>query len=177
MPALWHARRNRAEAERTDRGDVIHSELLSCKVGPNGALDEVVTQLVRDVEMDGQPEIIKTALTYAEQGWVLAQSWLLSPAAWSQFGLLILAYVLAVIVTKRLRPKISQLLTPDSAQQNMLASGRRWLLIFVPLILPLLAYVFTAVGESVVRSLFDSGVVIAFGNRVFLFLAARTFVN
>ena len=177
MPALWHARRNRAEAERTDRGDVIHGELLSCKVGPNGALDEVVTQLVRDVEMDGQPEIIKTALTYAEQGWVLAQSWLLSPAAWSQFGLLILAYVLAVIVTKRLRPKLSQLLTPDAAQQNILASGRRWLLVFVPLILPLLAYVFTAVGESVVRSLFDSGAVIAFGKRVFLFLAARTLVN
>ena len=66
MPALWHARRNRAEAERTDRGDVIHSELLSCKVGPKGALDEVVTELVRDVEMDGQPEIIKTALNYAE---------------------------------------------------------------------------------------------------------------
>lgn len=146
-------------------------------MGPNGALDEEVTQLVRDVEMSGQPQIIKTVFVYAEQGWALAQSWLLSPAAWSQFGLLILAYVLAVLVTRRVRPKLVQILTPDEAQLTMLADGRRWLLRFVPLILPLLAYVLTAAGETVVRSLFDSGAVIAFGKRVFLFLAARTLVT
>ncbi|MCV2892673.1 mechanosensitive ion channel family protein [Lentibacter sp. XHP0401] len=127
--------------------------------------------------MDGQPEIITAALGYLEQGWTLAESWLLSPAAWSQFALLIVAYVMAVMAARMLRPKIAALLTPEETQKNILANGRRWLLAFLPLMLPLLAYVFTAIGESVVRSLFDSGAVIAFGKRVFLFLAARILVK
>ena len=45
------------------------------------------------------------------------------------------------------------------------------------LLLPLLAYGFTALGESITRSVFGSGAVIAFGKRVFLFLAARVFVT
>ena len=47
----------------------------------------------------------------------------------------------------------------------------------MPLISPLLAYALTGVGESIVRSLFDSGAVIAFGKRLFLFLAARALVR
>jgi len=43
--------------------------------------------------------------------------------------------------------------------------------------LPLLAYVFTGIGEGIVRSIFDSGAVIAFGKRVFLFLAVRALVR
>ena len=127
--------------------------------------------------MDGQAQIITTALGYLNQGWALAQGWLLSPAAWSQFALLVMAYVLAVLVARILRPKLAALLTPEAAQQNMLANARRWLLVFIPLMLPLFAYAFTAMGESVVRSLFDSGAVIAFGKRVFLFLAARILVQ
>ena len=46
-----------------------------------------------------------------------------------------------------------------------------------PLILPLLAYALTGIGESVTRSVFCSGAVIAFGKRVFLFLAIRTFAK
>ena len=47
------------------------------------------------------------------------------------------------------------------------------MLIFLPLLLPLLAYGFTGIGEQITRSIFGSGEVIAFGKRVFLFLAAR----
>ena len=53
---------------------------------------------------------------------------------------------------------------------------RRFVMQFLPLLLPLLAYGFTGIGEGIVRSLFDSGAVIAFGKRVFLFLAVRVLV-
>ena len=47
----------------------------------------------------------------------------------------------------------------------------------MPLLLPLLAYGFTGIGENVTRSIFDSGAVIAFGKRVFLLLAAYILVR
>ena len=47
----------------------------------------------------------------------------------------------------------------------------------MPLILPLLAYGLTGMGESLTRSIFGSGAVIAFGKRVFLFLAVRILVR
>ena len=108
-----------------------------------------------------------------DQALVLAQDWLLSPAAWSQFGLLIAAYLLARLVNRMLAPRITSLLTPEAENQSVLAKARRFILIFLPLLLPLLAYGFTAIGEVVTRSIFGSGAVIAFGKRVFLFLAAR----
>ena len=43
--------------------------------------------------------------------------------------------------------------------------------------MPLLAYVFTGIGETLTRSIFGSGAVIAFGKRVFLFLAIRSFAR
>ena len=112
-----------------------------------------------------------------DQGLTLAQEWLLSPAAWSQFALLICAYLLARLVNRIMAPKIKAVLTPDPANQSVIATARRFLLIFLPLLLPLLAYGFTAIGETVTRSLFGSGAVIAFGKRVFLFLAARALAN
>ncbi|MDU8927755.1 mechanosensitive ion channel [Alisedimentitalea sp. MJ-SS2] len=127
--------------------------------------------------MEGQPEIITKALDYAQQGWDIAKTWLMSPAAWSQFGLLLAAFLLALLITRKLRPVLTKLLTPPPGQTNIIAQARRFVLIFVPLVLPLLAYVLTGIGESVVRSLFDSGAVIAFGKRVFLFLAARILVK
>lgn len=108
-----------------------------------------------------------------DQALGLAQDWLLSPAAWSQLALLIGAYLLARLVNRILSPRLTALLTPDAGNTSLLAKARRFVLIFLPLLLPLLAYGFTAVGEMVTRSLFGSGAVIAFGKRVFLFLAAR----
>ncbi|MBZ8117692.1 mechanosensitive ion channel [Roseovarius sp. LXJ103] len=127
--------------------------------------------------MENPPEIVLQAMYYARQGWDLAQGWLLSPAAWSQFAILIAAYVLAVLISRKLRPLMTRLLTPPEEQEHVLAQARRFVLIFVPLILPLLAYALTGIGESVTRSIFGSGEVIAFGKRVFLFLAVRVLVR
>lgn len=126
--------------------------------------------------MDKHP-LIETALEYYQQGQELALSWLLSPAAWSQFGLLVVAFLVALVISRRLSGALRHILTPEDGNQGMVATARRFILRFVPLLLPILAYSLTAVGEQVVRSLFDSGAVIAFGKRVFLFLAARILVK
>lgn len=130
-----------------------------------------------EIDLTDQPQIVQDAFGWAQQIWDIAQSWALSPAAWSQFALLILAYLLAAVVAARLRGTLRRLLTPAEGADTMLVRARRASLIYLPLLLPLLAYFFTAIGETVVRSLFDSGAVIAFGKRVFLFLAIRTLVR
>ncbi|WP_299349534.1 mechanosensitive ion channel domain-containing protein [uncultured Shimia sp.] len=122
-------------------------------------------------------EVLDQAEAYFDQGRDLALEWLLSPAAWTQFALLLVAYGLAVLVSRRMRPLLERLLTPPDEAQNVLARARRFLFLFVPLLLPLLAYVFTGLGESVTRAAFGSGEVIAFGKRVFMFLAARILVK
>jgi small-conductance mechanosensitive channel len=109
----------------------------------------------------------------ANQGLALAQGWLTSPAAWSQFGLLALAYVLAWAVSRRLMRPLTRLLTPPEGKAGLVSDLRRFVLGFLPLMLPLLAYALTAGGEEVTRQVFGAGEVIAFGKRVFLFLAAR----
>lgn len=123
--------------------------------------------------MEESLPLVDQARAAFDQGVILAQEWLLSPAAWSQFGLLIGAYLLARIANRMIAPRLVSLLTPNEDNQSVFASARRFVLIFVPLLLPLLAYGFTAIGEVVTRSIFGSGAVIAFGKRVFLFLAAR----
>ncbi|MGA9435674.1 MAG: mechanosensitive ion channel domain-containing protein [Roseobacter sp.] len=130
-----------------------------------------------EIDLTDQPQIVQDAFGWAQQVWDVAQSWALSPAAWSQFALLILAYLAALLVAARLRGTLRRLLTPAEDAETMLARARRAALIYLPLLLPRLAYAFTAIGETVVRSLFDSGAVIAFGKRVFLFLAVRTLVR
>ena len=42
-----------------------------------------------------------------------------------------------------------------------------FILMFLPLLMPLLAYAFTGIGETLTRSIFGSGAVIAFGKRCF----------
>ena len=128
-------------------------------------------------DLSSQPEIVQQAYGYLLQGWELALSWLLSPAAWSQFALLVLSYLLAVLAARRLRPLLHHQITPQADASGVLPEARRFAVQFLPLLLPLLAYGFTALGETLVRSLFDSGAVIAFGKRVFLFLAARLLVR
>jgi small-conductance mechanosensitive channel len=128
------------------------------------------------IDLETQPEIVQTAAGYLIQGWELVASWLLSPAAWSQFGLLVVAYLAAVLVTRRLSPFLENLLNPGKST-NIFAQPRRFVMQFLPLLLPLLAYLFTGIGEGIVRSLFDGGAVIAFGKRVFLFLTVRVLVQ
>ncbi|WP_390911448.1 mechanosensitive ion channel domain-containing protein [Pseudosulfitobacter sp. SM2401] len=128
------------------------------------------------IDLSQQPQMVQTAAGYLQQGWDLAAGWLLSPAAWSQFGLLVVAYLAAVLITRRLRPFAEQLLDPGESL-NIFAAPRRFVMLFLPLLLPLLAYALTGIGEGIVRSIFDSGAVIAFGKRVFLFLAVRALVR
>ncbi|WP_386629576.1 mechanosensitive ion channel family protein [Sulfitobacter geojensis] len=127
-------------------------------------------------DLSSQPEIVQQAYGYALQGWELAMSWLLSPAAWSQFALLVLAWFLAGVIARRLRPALTQLIDPKE-KENIFSTPRRFVLPYLALISPLLAYALTGIGEGIVRSLFDSGAVIAFGKRLFLFLAARALVR
>ncbi|MGR3715009.1 MAG: mechanosensitive ion channel family protein [Shimia sp.] len=122
-------------------------------------------------------EIAENVLAKLLELWEVAQGWLFSPAAWSQFGLLVVAYLVAVFAAKRLRPLFEKLLTPPAENEGYLARARRFAALFLPLLLPLLAYALTGAGESVTRSLFGSGAVIAFGKRVFLFLAVRILVK
>ena len=122
-------------------------------------------------------ELLAQAQGYFEQGRDLALEWLLSPAAWTQFGLLVVAYGAAVLVSRRLRPLLEKWLTPPEDAQNVIARARRFLALFIPLLLPLMAYGLTGIGESVTRAAFGSGEVIAFGKRVFMFLAARILVK
>jgi small-conductance mechanosensitive channel len=127
--------------------------------------------------MGGQSEILEQALGYALQGWEMAKGWLLSPAAWSQFAVLVAAFLLAVVINRRLCPVITRLLTPPEGQENVIATARRFVLMFLPLLMPLIAYGLTGIGEGVTRQVFGTGDVIAFGKRLFLFLAARLFVR
>ncbi len=106
----------------------------------------------------------------------MAKGWLLSPAAWTQFTLLVVAYVAALYLSNA-SALIEKYLAPPQEQDHAIAKVRRFVLMFVPLLLPLLAYGLTGIGESVTRSLFGSGAVIAFGKRVFMLLAARILVH
>ena len=126
--------------------------------------------------MNGQGDFAATVTGWAHQAAEIALGWLSSPAAWSQFGLLAVAYLMARIATARAMPFVTRLLDP-AAKVGPLASARRFALRFVPLMLPLVAYGLTALGEEVTRATFGSGEVIAFGKRVFIFLAARIFVR
>ena len=126
--------------------------------------------------MNGQGDFAATLTGWAHQAGEIALGWLSSPAAWSQFGLLAVAYLVARLATARVTPIVTRLLDP-AAKVGPLANARRFALRFVPLMLPLIAYGLTAMGEEVTRATFGSGEVIAFGKRVFIFLAARIFVR
>jgi potassium-dependent mechanosensitive channel len=124
-----------------------------------------------------ESEIVTKLMAWLDQARELAMGWLTSPAAWSQFGLLALAYIAARLAAARLTPLVQRVLTPAGAAAGIIPTTRRFVLRFLPLLLPLLAYGFTAIGEQVTRAAFGSGDVIAFGKRLFLLLAARILVK
>ena len=127
--------------------------------------------------MAEQSELAVRVMAWVGQARDIAGGWISSPAAWSQFAVLALAFVAAVLVSKRLLPLLSKLITPPEARETLLSTARRFALKLLPLLMPVLAYAFTAGGEQLTRSLFGSGDVIAFGKRLFLLLAARLFVR
>jgi potassium-dependent mechanosensitive channel len=127
--------------------------------------------------MAEQSELAARVLGFVEQGRDVALAWIASPAAWSQFALLALAFVAAVLAARRLSPWLTRLITPPEGHNGILDKVRRFGLMLLPLLMPVLAYGFTAAGEGITRSMFGSGDVIAFGKRVFLLLAARLLVR
>lgn len=120
---------------------------------------------------------MERAQLWLQQATDIALGWLSSPAALMQFGLLIAAYILATLLARRLSPLIERTLTPKAEATHPIARLRRFALLFLPLLLPLLAYALTAVGEGLTRATFGTGEVIAFGKRVFLFLTALALVR
>ena len=127
--------------------------------------------------MEALPEFMQSLLRMIQPVTDTAMQWLVSPAAWSQFALLATAFVAAIFLTRRFRPLLIKLLTPADGAEGMIMQARRFTLGLMPLLMPLLAYVLTAIGEELTRSLFGSGAVIAFGKRVFLFIAVRALVR
>ena len=123
------------------------------------------------------PQILEMLQVWLNGATDLALEWLTRPAAWSQFALVLVAFVLARLIAARATPVLTRLLTPAEDREGMLSTLRRFLLQFVPLTLPLLAWALTATGEAVVRSMFGTGLVIAFGKNLFLVLAARILVR
>lgn len=121
--------------------------------------------------------MIETIERYAEQGQSILLDWITTPAAYAQFGLLIAAYLLAIVLSAWIRPRAERLIRPDDDSRSSFSKVRRFALMFLPLLLPVLAYALTALGEQVTRSLFGSGAVIALGKRIFVFLAVRRIVR
>ena len=121
-------------------------------------------------------DMLETAKGYLEQGQAIAIEWLTSPAALAQFGLLVGAFLLAVVINRVIQPKLKRFIDPGETE-GRLAGIRRFVLQFLPLLLPLLAYGLLAGGEQITRSIFGSGEVVAFGKRVFIFLAVRALVR
>lgn len=127
--------------------------------------------------MDILQTLSDQALPYVGPMVETAADWLKSPAAWSQFALLLAAWFVARFITHRSTPRLRTLLTPAMGSGGTAALVQVLLRGCLPLLMPLLAYVLTAIGEEMTRSLFGSGAVIALGKRVFLFIAARILVQ
>ncbi|MCB6179407.1 mechanosensitive ion channel [Rhodobacter sp. Har01] len=127
--------------------------------------------------MGDAPDFAGRVMQWLEQAWAVALGWLTSPAAWSQFALLVVAFLAAKLLERKIAPVLRRLGTPKDDDEGRIAQLRRLALRFLPLLLPLFAYGLTAAGEGVTRAAFDSGEVIAFGKRVFLFIAARILVR
>ena len=127
--------------------------------------------------MADQSELAARVMGWLDQARDTAMGWIASPAAWSQFALLAVAFAAAVLASRRLTPALTRLITPPECRDTAVAKLRRFALTLLPLLMPLLAYAFTAIGEQLTRSLFGAGDVIAFGKRLFVLLAARILVR
>lgn len=86
--------------------------------------------------MEQENAMIAQATEMLNKGYDLAMGWLLSPAAWVQFALLVGAYFVAVIVTRFVTPRLARLLTPSEENLSILAKAMRFVLMFLPLLLP-----------------------------------------
>ena len=114
---------------------------------------------------------------YLDQAQAIVFEWITKPEAYVQFAALIGTYMLAIIASRIVTPILRRLIDPGDAE-GRIAQARTFVMQFLPIIPPLIAYAMIGIGEQVVRSIYPgSGDVIAFGKRVFIFLAVRIFVR
>lgn len=108
---------------------------------------------------------------------VTARDWVVTPAAWGQVLALVAAVLLGRLGARLARPRLLALLTPPEGATGPLALARLNVLRLLPLITPLLMAGFAGLGEEALRLAFGTGGIVAFGKRLFLFLAVRAFVR
>lgn len=114
---------------------------------------------------------------YFGQAYEIAVGWLLSPQAWVQFAVIIGSYILAVLISRIIVPRVRRLLTLKPTLHTAILAVADFAKSLLPLVLPLLAFVLALVGEAVAGSTLGATTLIAFGKRFFLFLAIRAFAQ
>ena len=72
-----------------------------------------------------------TLLGYWEQGRNIALDWITSPPAYAQFGLLVASFLLALLVSRRLSPRLASLIDPGTSETRI-ADLRRFAMVFLP---------------------------------------------
>ena len=77
------------------------------------------------MDWDHPPAVIAQGVDLALRGWDLAKGWLSSPAAWSQFALIIAAYLLAFLLARKFRPALARLLAPPPDRTISLPGSAR----------------------------------------------------
>ncbi|MGB1234134.1 MAG: mechanosensitive ion channel family protein [Planktomarina sp.] len=134
-------------------------------------------------EMNGRPRIMNFAsLTdranaALEPYFETALLWLLSPQAWGQAIAIIGCYALAIFAARLAIPRLRRLLTFRPSTHSAILTAAAWALSALPLLTPLLAFVLLSIVEPILAGTLGSATVLAFGKRVFLFLAIRMFVK
>lgn len=66
-----------------------------------------------------------------------------------QIAVLALAILAAWLIARRVRPIVQRLLTPAQGDMTLVARARRFLLLFVPLVFPAIAYVLVGAAEVI----------------------------
>jgi small-conductance mechanosensitive channel len=107
----------------------------------------------------------------------LALEWLTSPQAWVQFGLIVVAYGGAVYAKRYLDTFLERILTPKENSKSLFAEMLNFVRLFLPLLLPGLAYVFLGIGEQITLSTLGAGEVIGLGKRLFILLGTYVLVH
>ncbi|MEM7243335.1 MAG: mechanosensitive ion channel domain-containing protein [Pseudomonadota bacterium] len=107
-------------------------------------------------------------LGYITQARDIALEWLLSPAAWGQAAVIVVAILVSVLVNRYLKKILVPLLSPAEEDDSLIARARRFLSMFMPLLLPVVAYAVLAAGEATAAATFGASEVIGFGKRLFI---------
>ncbi|HAV09591.1 MAG TPA: mechanosensitive ion channel protein MscS, partial [Rhodobacteraceae bacterium] len=84
-----------------------------------------------------QAEIVTKVFGWASQAHDLALEWVTSPAAWSKFAILVGAFLLAVLITRKAKPILSAILTVQPKQNRIVGLVKRAGMLALALMLPL----------------------------------------